>query len=52
MPVTLRGLGNSNPFYGIKGVYCISSSSTCIKTSTGGNFFIFKERFLIFLHFH
>ena len=29
---------------GIKGVYCISSSSTCIKTSTGGNFFIFKER--------
>ena len=33
---------------GIKGVYSISSSSTCIKTSTGGNFFIFKERFLIF----
>ena len=36
---------------GIKGVYSISSSSTFIKASTGGNFF-FKERFLIFFHLH
>ena len=35
---------------GIKGVYCISSSSTYIKTSTGGNFFIFKELFFHILN--
>ena len=46
------GEGGGLDVVGLKGVYCISSSSTCIKTSTGGNFFIFKERFLIFLHFH
>ena len=44
--------GGGLELVGIKGVYSISSSSTFIKASTGGNFFIFKERFLTFLHFH